>query len=114
MKEITNQEDVALLVHTFYDKVKRDEQLAPFFTHLDFETHMPKMIHFWSFVLLDVSGYTTNVTEKHLSMPLKKEHFERWLELFYETLDALFVGEKVKIAKDRAKIIAWTIESKVK
>jgi hemoglobin len=64
--------------------------------------------------LLDEPGYTTNVVEKHLNMPLEPIHFQRWLALFNETIDELFEGEKVELAKQRAAVIAWTIESKVK
>ena len=114
MKDITTTEDVQFLVDTFYGKVLENKELQPFFRHLDFEHHKPKMVHFWSFVLLDVSGYTTNVTEKHLNMPLKHEHFQLWLALFAETIDAHFEGEKATMAKERARVIAWTIESKIK
>ena len=90
MNDILNEHDVTLLVDAFYGKVLKDELLAPFFKNIDFEHHKPRMIHFWSFVLLDVSGYTTNVTDKHLNMPLQKEHFDSWLTLFFETIDAHF------------------------
>lgn len=113
MKEITIKDDIALLVNTFYGKVLQDELLKPFFANLDFEAHKPHMIHFWSFVLLDEPNYTTNVTEKHLHMPLKQEHFDRWLALFNQTLDELFSGEKAEMAKQRAATIAWTISNKI-
>ena len=114
MSEITSNKDITLLVDTFYAKVLKDPNLKPFFAGLDFEAHKPKMIHFWSFVLLDEANYKTNVTEKHLHMPLEQEHFDRWLELFYETIDELFEGEKAEIAKQRAFTIAWTIGNKIK
>ncbi|MGV3630015.1 MAG: group III truncated hemoglobin [Bacteroidota bacterium] len=113
MKDITTKEDVTILVNTFYGKVLQDEKLKPFFANLDFEAHKPHMIHFWSFVLLDEPGYKTNVTEKHLRMPIKQEHFDRWLELFNETIDELFTGEKAEMAKQRAFTIAWTIGKKI-
>lgn len=113
MRDIENNEDIALLVNTFYGKVLKDEILAPFFRHLDFERHMPKMIHFWSFVLLNEEGYTTDVTKVHINMPIKKEHFDRWIELFNVTTDTLFSGEKAELAKQRAYLIRWTIESKI-
>jgi hemoglobin len=113
MREIKNDTDVHQLVQTFYQKVVKDDLLAPFFQHLDFEKHMPKMEFFWRFVLLDESGYTTSVTEKHMHMRLKEEHFNRWIFLFNETLDELFVGEKVALAKQRAAVIGWTIQSKM-
>ena len=113
MREIKNEADVHELVQTFYQKVLKDDILAPFFQHLNFEEHMPKMEFFWRFVLLDESGYTTNVTEKHMHIRLKEEHFNRWIFLFNETLDELFVGEKVALAKQRAAVMGWTIQSKM-
>ena len=110
--DITTKQDVKQLVDTFYGRVLTDESLAPFFKNLDFKVHMPKMVHFWSFVLLDEPGYTTNVTDKHMHMPLTPAHFERWVSLFHETVDALFSGEKAEMAKQRASLIAWTIQNK--
>ena len=111
--DINSKEDIYLLVNTFYDKVLKDAVLSPFFQRLNFQAHLPKMVHFWSFVLLDEAGYTADVTQKHLHMPLKKEHFDQWIFLFNETVDELFAGEKAELAKQRAFLIRWTIESKI-
>ena len=113
MREIKNEADVHELVQTFYQKVLGDDVLAPFFKNLNFEEHLPKMEFFWRFVLLDEPGYTTSVTDKHMHMRLKEEHFKRWIHLFTQTLDELFIGEKVELAKQRAAIIGWTIQSKM-
>lgn len=113
MKEIENAQDVHKLVSSFYEKVMSDDVIGPFFRGIQLEEHLPKMEFFWRFVLLDESGYTTSVTDKHMHMRLKKEHFDRWLLLFYQTLDELFTGEKVNLAKQRASLIGWTIQSKM-
>lgn len=113
MKDITQKSDVEFLVHQFYELVVKDDLLAPFFVRLNFEKHLPKMIHFWSFVLLDEEGYTTDVTQKHIHMPLKKIHFERWLALFNTTVDTYFEGENALKTKERAFLVGWTIESKI-
>ena len=47
-----------------------------------------------------------------MHMPLSPVHFERWVSLFHETVDALFSGEKAEMAKQRASLIAWTIQNK--
>jgi hemoglobin len=86
--------------------------LAPFFAHLDFEKHKPRMIHFWSFVLLDEAGYTTNVFDKHAHMHLKDEHFDEWLGLFEATVNDLFEGPKASDAILRAKTIGFTFAAK--
>jgi len=112
MKIIESHSDVQFLVERFYAKVVEDDVLSPFFIHLDFDKHLPKMIHFWTFVLLDEAGYTTDVTAKHSHMRLKQEHFDRWLQLFNDTVDAHFEGEKAELAKQRAFLVGWTIKSK--
>lgn len=113
MKQLQTPADIHQLVSKFYDKVLKDEVLAPFFTRLDFASHLPKMEQFWRFALLSEEGYTTNVTEKHLKMPLEEAHFDRWLGLFYQTIDELFIGELAEQAKQRAAVIGWTINSKM-
>lgn len=114
MNDIQKKEDITLLVETFYAKVFQDELLMPFFADLDFELHKPRMIHFWSFVLLDEAGYTTNVFDKHAHMALKDEHFTRWVETFCATVDKLFEGPKAEDAKLRAKTLGYTFASKMK
>lgn len=114
MKDLETKEDLIHLVDWFYDAVIEDKDLAPFFSRLNFEKHKPKMVQFWAFVLLDEAGYTTNVVEKHLNMPIQQIHLDRWISLFKETLDTHFSGEKKEIAKQRAEWLGWTILEKVK
>ena len=83
------------------------------FAHMDFAKHKPRMEHFWNFVLFDEGGYTTNVTDVHAAMPLKKQHFDRWILLFNQTLDSHFAGDNTQKAKQRATLVAWTIGSKM-
>ncbi len=110
--DITCKEDVELLVDKFYTSVLKNESLAPFFEHLNFVEHLPKMVHFWSFVLLDEVGYTTNVTEKHEHMKLNMDLFNTWVDLFKRTVDEHFQGEKAELAKQRAVVLGWTMGSK--
>jgi hemoglobin len=112
MKQIETRDDVEFLVDSFYEKVVKDDVIGPFFINLDFDKHLPKMVHFWAFVLLDEAGYSTDVTAKHAHMRLKPEHFDRWLALFNETVDEHFIGEKAELAKQRAYVVGWTIRSK--
>lgn len=113
MKQLETAEDIHQLVSEFYDKVLQDEVLAPFFARLDFAAHLPKMEQFWRFALLSETGYTTNVTKKHMQMPLQKAHFDRWQALFNQTIDELFEGELAQQAKQRAAVIGWTINAKM-
>ena len=114
MEDIKTRFDVEKMVNLFYDKVMKDSLLAPFFKNLNFERHLPKMVDFWAFVLLDEVGYSTNVTEKHMKMALSKDHFAQWLLIFNDTIDKNWKGNNAQKAKERAYLIGWTIESKMK
>lgn len=111
--DIQTKEDLEQLVDVFYNRVLQDEKLAHFFAHLDFETHKPKMVHFWSFVLLDEPGYTTNVFDKHAHLHANSSDFSEWVSLFHATVNELFEGEKAEVAKFRATTLGYTFGSKL-
>lgn len=111
-KAIETKADIELLIDTFYTKLLAIDDMKPVFAGLDFKAHVPKIVHFWSFVLLDEPGYTTNVFEKHLHLPIKLPLFDTWLAVFTQTVDELFVGEKAEMAKQRATVLSFTFKSK--
>ncbi len=117
MKDITSPEDVRQLVETFYSRLTQDPVIAHFFAGLDLAHHLPRIRAFWEMALLGVPGYTTNVTEVHLALnkriPMKKEHFDRWLEIFRATIDENFSGPNADEAKMRAASIAMVIFHKL-
>jgi hemoglobin len=112
-KDIQTEEDLVLLVDTFYNRAFEDGMLAPHFEGMDFDAHKPQMVHFWAFVLLNKAGYTTNVFDKHIHLKVGKAHFAQWLKIFNETVDDLFEGEKANDAKLRATTLAWTFGEKM-
>lgn len=114
LADISHREDIELLVDRFYAAVQNDAVLAPFFADIDFAHHKPRMVHFWCFVLLDEPGYTTNIFDKHMHMPLTAIAMNRWVELFETTAHSLFEGEKTQQSILRAKTIAWTFSEKMK
>jgi hemoglobin len=111
--DILNNNDVTLMVKTFYTNLLLVEDIKPIFAHIDFEKHMPHMIAFWEFVLLDKPGYTTNVFDKHVNLPIKKADFKTWLTIFENTVNNLFEGEKATMAIQRAHVIAFSFEQKL-
>ena len=112
MKKIESKEDVELLVETFYQKLIKDELISHFFSELDLKEHLPRVVQFWSFILLNEEGYNTNMMEKHIKLDLNEASFDRWLKLFHETVDQFFVGEKADLAKQRSTLIGWTMKMK--
>ena len=114
IQDISNSADVELLVKTFYHNLLQNEEVKPVFDGIDVDKHMPHMIKFWEFVLLDKEGYTTNVFDKHVNLPLKEAHFAIWLDVFEKTVHSLFEGEKAQMAIHRAQTIGYSFQTKLK
>ncbi len=111
--DILSEDNIAYWLDQFYGKLLLDPVTAPKFEGLDLEAHMPRIVSFWAFVLLEKEGYRTNVFEKHMHLNLEKIHFEHWLKHFIETTDQLFEGPNAEIAKQRAKLLATTFLHKL-
>jgi hemoglobin len=112
-KDIQTREDIQVLVDQFYAKVQRDDLLGPVFSHVDWPHHLPVMYNFWSSMLLGDQSYRGNPLQKHLPLPIQRTHFSRWLELFTQTINENFAGEKATEAKERAKSIAGIFQLKM-
>lgn len=112
MKDIQVRADLELLMKSFYDSLLKLEGMQPVFASINFDLHLPKIVDFWEFVVLDVEGYKTNVFDKHLHLPIKSPQFDEWLAVFTSTVDALFAGEKAELIKHRATVLAFTFKSK--
>ena len=113
-KDIITQNDVELLVRTFYGRIKEDAFMSPFFENVDFEHHFPRMIAFWAFILIDAEGFTGNVFDAHRRLDIDERHFERWISTFQHTVDDLFQGKKAELAKQQAEVIGFNFQSKLK
>lgn len=108
MKDIESLEDIQLLVNSFYQKVQTDDLIGPVFNDIieNWQPHLDKMYRFWQTILLHEHTYSGSPFLKHAKLPVEKEHFDRWLLLFSETMDALFEGEKANEAKWRSEKMA--------
>lgn len=113
LKDIADRKDIIKLVDKFYDKVKVDVLLGPVFAHLDWPKHMPTMYNFWSSMILGDMSYQGSPFQKHLHLGIDATHFAKWLELFNETVDDLFKGERATEIKDRARSIASVFQHKL-
>lgn len=112
MRDITSRHDIERLITTFYSTLLLQEDMKKIFNLIHFEEHVPHIVHFWSFVLLDEPGYKTNVFEKHIHLPIEAHQFDTWLDTWLSTVDELFSGEKASLAKQRATVLAFTFKSK--
>ena len=119
-RDIATRADLEEMLTAFYKKVFKDEVISHFFLEvvpLSLEHHIPVITDFWESVLLDGKGYRKNVMALHQDInrlsSIKKEHLDRWIKIFSETVDEFFEGSKANLAKQRAQSIATMMDIKM-
>jgi hemoglobin len=112
MRDIESRADITLLIQTFYERLLQLDDIKPVFAGINFQEHVPHIVSFWSFVLLDEEGYKTNVFDKHLPLPIRPYMFDIWLEVWTQAVNDLFRGERAGLAIQRATALAFTFKSK--
>ena len=118
-RDIEDREDLLNLLQAFYEKAFKDDLIGRFFTEvvpLDLKTHIPVIADFWEAIVFNTQGYSKNVMEVHQHIhqlsAIKKEHLDRWVHLFTETVDENFEGDKATLMKQRAKSVATLMDIK--
>ncbi|OYX26233.1 MAG: globin [Flavobacteriales bacterium 32-35-8] len=109
--DIKTREDVSLLVSTFYDKVRKDTVLGPFFNDVitDWDAHLERLTNFWESSLFLKTKYLGNPLEAHVKVDQENNnmitelHFGLWINLWFQTIDELFEGDYAENAKQRAR-----------
>jgi len=119
--DIENRADISLLVNTFYSKIRTNEVLSPIFNDIikDWDSHLTLLTDFWETQLLLIRKYHGNPIVAHqevddkMNHNIDPEHFGLWLNLWFETLDELFEGETVWVAKNRAQKMSTMLYMKM-
>ncbi|MAB57809.1 MAG: globin [Aequorivita sp.] len=115
-KDILKLDDVKHLVDSFYAKIREDKLLKEIFNSNiqdRWPQHLEKMYTFWQTVLLSEHTYYGSPFPPHAKMPIDKEHFDRWLQLWFDTIDENFTGEIADEAKWRASKMAEMFQFKI-
>jgi hemoglobin len=106
------------LVRAFYDRARRDPLLGPVFeanVH-DWEAHIAQICAFWSSVALMSGRYHGQPMVVHQPLPIDTPYFDRWLEIFTETVREIcppaaaahFTGRAFRIADSLELGIAFS------
>ncbi|MGB0389929.1 MAG: group III truncated hemoglobin [Salibacteraceae bacterium] len=118
-QDISNREDIILMVNSFYEELQKDEELNHMFNvvaKLDWDSHMPKMYDFWETIIFKNAVYSGNPMRVHKNLHglqhFTKSMFTSWLAIFNENMDNLFAGKNAEEAKVRALSIATMIQLK--
>ncbi|MEE2057501.1 group III truncated hemoglobin [Rhodococcus artemisiae] len=107
--ELSSRADIDGLVELFYDQAMADPLLAPVFEVLaivGLDEHLVVVGDFWEQVLFRTTRYEGSFTPVHRALHgkygLTPERFERWRELWHESVDELFTGVDADRAKSKA------------
>ncbi len=114
--DILGRTEIVTLVDAFYTRVRADHRLGHVFddvAKVHWETHLPKICDFWDTVLFRAGTFRGNPIAAHARLLAETELgwplFERWLQLFRETVEEFFAGENadhiVRCAEDMARVI---------
>jgi hemoglobin len=111
--DIQTKGDIEQLMQIFYNTLLNDPLMSPHFAQTDFAHHLPRIVGFWAFVLLDEPMQVGNVFDAHRHLKIDARHFERWISTFCKTVDTLFEGKLADKAKHNAEVIGYTFQSKM-
>ena len=106
---------VEAMVKDFYGAVLKDKMLGKIFVKAlgndlkggKWHEHHNTLYNFWMKTMTGISPYQGHPFPPHAFLgPLTREHFERWLELFHETVFRLFTPEIAQEFYTKANILA--------
>lgn len=110
------EEMIRAVVDSFYDKVRADPVLGPIFDgHIgdQWHVHMPKMYDFWSSVLLMTGRFKGAPMRVHGAMAheVGDGHFDRWLDLFGQTVNEVCPPPAAALFMEKARMIASSLST---
>jgi hemoglobin len=116
-RDLESRDDIDLLLRHFYSAAMSDPLIGYLFTDvakLDLEHHLPRIGNFWEQVLLQRPVYSGNPIAVHIPLheaaTLQAAHFQRWFEIWAASVDALFEGPMATQARQRAAVIAESMQ----
>jgi hemoglobin len=116
-RDLDDVDEIFEMVTRQYADVGQDELLKPYFDFgpgfIDWQAHILTVTDYWSHVLLYAPGYDVDAIEQHRPLhdraPFTPELFDRWLQIFHDTVDGGWSGPNASIAKKRATGMAWAM-----
>ena len=122
--DLESRKDIDALMARFYERAIGDDLIGYFFTDvakLDLEHHLPVIGDFWEAMLFGTADYRKHGRNPlqvhaalHVKEPMRQEHFDRWLEIFDDTVASMYEGRRADVIRMRARMIAARIMEFVK
>ena len=116
-RDLDTEEEIIEMVTRQYVDVGQDDHLAPYFNFgpgfIDWQAHIGTVADYWCHVLLYAPGFEIDVIETHRDLhdraAFTPELFDRWLQIFHDTVNGGWTGPKAVMANRRATGMAWAM-----
>lgn len=116
-RDLDTSEEIFEMVTRQYVDVVPDDLLQPYFNFgpgfIDWQSHIESVTDFWCHVLLFAPDYEIDVIEDHRHLheqaAFTPELFDRWLQVFHDTVDSGWTGPLATAAKKRATGETWAM-----
>jgi hemoglobin len=101
---------IRAVVDLFYARARHDDTIGPVFNRViaedEWPAHLSTIADFWSSMLLGTGRYFGRPMPKHIAIPeLSDAHFQRWLDLFLQTVTELCPPDVAALFLERAERI---------
>jgi hemoglobin len=116
-RDLDSEDEIMEMVTRQYVDIGQDDLLKPYFDFgpgfIDWQAHIRTVADYWCHVLLFAPGYEIDIIESHRhlhdSAPFTPDLFDRWVQVFHDTVDGGWEGPKATMANKRATGIAWAM-----
>ena len=113
--------EVSEFVTRFYRQIAQDDRFHLYFdtiAQVDWHAHTLDLTDFWAGLLLgETHREADEVIEAHRwlhdTAPFDEALFDRWLDIFYSTLDDGWTGPTTELARKRGRGYAWAMAKRL-
>jgi hypothetical protein len=116
MRDIESFEDIKSIVDKQYAGLISDETTSRHFKELDFDTHLPRIYNFWTFILeVDPINhpYKGSAFEPHTRLGLTVEDFRIWQHYLKDAILSQFEGPVAVKMLQKAEQLGMMFEYKL-
>lgn len=116
-RDLDTRDEIFEMVTRQYADITQDDLLEPYFDFgpgfIDWKAHIATVTDYWCHVVLREGEYDVNTLENHRQLheqsPFTPELFDRWLQIFHDTVNGGWSGPNADAANERGTGMAWAM-----
>lgn len=116
-RDLDSRDEIFEMVTRQYADITQDELLEPYFDFrpgfIDWQAHIATVTDYWCHLVLGAPEYDIDTLENHRQLhehdPFTPELFDRWLQIFLDTVNGGWSGPHADVANKRATGMAWAM-----